>query len=108
NVWEFEKAEGNQYYFNRITNGAYTIPSSGTITEVDSALHGDVSITYTAFAWQPGNPFWNTSTSQLDFNYYLTQNGFTQPNYVTIFLGTNNLGNATGKYSELKTGYTQT
>ncbi|MFK5242772.1 hypothetical protein ACI3PF_18510, partial [Lactococcus lactis] len=26
----------------------------------------------------------------------------------TIFLGTNNLGNATGKYSELKTGYTQT
>lgn len=38
------------------------------------------------------NPFYNPSTQQFDFNYYMTQNGFSGIDYVFICLGTNDLG----------------
>lgn len=104
-VWEFEKAVGNDFYFNRVTNGTYTFNPTGAITQVDSGSAGDATINYTAWKWQPGNPFWDTETNQIDFNKYLTRNGFTQPDYVTIYLGTNDLSNGSGKYEDLKTAY---
>ncbi|GAB4042166.1 hypothetical protein [Spirosoma litoris] len=35
------------------------------------------------------SPFWNPNTSQVDFNYYCTQNGYSGIDYVVIILGTN-------------------
>ncbi|GAB4042550.1 hypothetical protein [Spirosoma litoris] len=35
------------------------------------------------------SPFWNPSTSQVDFNYYCTQNSYSQIDYAVIILGTN-------------------
>lgn len=91
-AWEFEKAVGNQYYFNRLTNGTYNITTSGSITQVDSGtVPGDATISFTNWAWQPGNPFWNTTTNQLDFRNYLTQNSFPDPDLVIFFLGANDL-----------------
>ncbi|MCQ6356398.1 SGNH/GDSL hydrolase family protein [Bacillus cereus] len=101
-VWEVEKLEGNKLYMNRITNGTYKINVSGTITQVDGTTPGDASITYSSWAWQPGNPFWNTTTNQLDFNDYLTRNNFQQPDFVTIFLGANNLSATSGNRANLK------
>lgn len=102
-VWEVEKVEGNKIYMNRITNGTYKITTTGTITQVDSSAPGDASIPYTAWEWQPGNPFWNTTSNQLDFNDYLTRNSFQQPDFVTVYLGANDLSAVTGNRADLKT-----
>ena len=51
-----------------------------------------------------GSPFWNSGTSQLDFANYLTVNSLAQPDYVQIFLGTNDIfAMADGKYSDVLT-----
>jgi hypothetical protein len=39
----------------------------------------------------PGNPFWNPSTQQFDFTYYMTNNGFSHVDFVVIMLGTNDI-----------------
>ena len=40
------------------------------------------------------NPFYNPSTQQFDFEYYMTQNGFSGVDYVFICLGSNDIGPA--------------
>lgn len=37
------------------------------------------------------NPFWNPGTSQLDFAYYLSHNTIAMPDFIQIYLGTNDL-----------------
>jgi lysophospholipase L1-like esterase len=49
-----------------------------------------------------GSPFWNSGASQVDFANYITVNSLTQPDYVQIFLGTNDVfGMADGKYPDV-------
>ena len=40
------------------------------------------------------NPFYNPSTQEFDFGYYMTQNGFSGVDYVFICLGTNDVAKA--------------
>lgn len=39
------------------------------------------------------NPFWNASTSRFDFNYYMTEQGYSGVDYVFINLGVNDIFN---------------
>lgn len=48
------------------------------------------------------NPFWNPTTSQLDFNYYLSNNGLNRPDIVHLFLGTNDV-NGNGDVTAITT-----
>jgi hypothetical protein len=96
-----------------ITNGSGTITlninagvtrtplASGTITATDGAGTGDSSITYSSYVVGKSNPFWNSGTSQLDFNNYLTVNSLSKPDIVQIFLGANELAAIIGDYNAI-------
>ncbi|HZH60699.1 MAG TPA: SGNH/GDSL hydrolase family protein, partial [Metabacillus sp.] len=87
--------------FNRLDSTDYVVSSSGTITAVDGAGSGDSSITYSSWTPASNNPLWNQSTNQLDFNNYLTVNGFTKPDIVQIFLGANDVPYWTGDFTSV-------
>lgn len=60
------------------------------------------------------NPFYNTSTEKFDFSYYMTQQGYTDVDYVFINLGTNDLNRSPmtetdimGYYDEMITSIKQ-
>ena len=94
-MWEVETVElisGNEYWINlNRLNGNGNMESSGTLTEVTSGVQGDSTINYTNATITSKNPFWNPSTSKVDFKYYETQTGI-KPDVVQIYLGTNDYG----------------
>src|SRR5690606_40596540 len=50
------------------TTGSNNPSNSGTLTNVSGS--GDASISYSSYSIDPANPFWNTSTNQLDIAQY--------------------------------------
>lgn len=67
---------------------------SGTLTKANGGI-GDATIAFSNFEAVPGNPFWNTSTSQVDFPNYLSANSLATPDFVIIQLGVNDTFNFT-------------
>ena len=78
-------------YMNRLT-GAGAVTSSGTMTAVDTGVTGDNTIAYTNATCTSKNPFWNPTTSKVDFAYYVTSTEIAKPDKLVIFLGTNDMG----------------
>jgi lysophospholipase L1-like esterase len=76
-------------------SGASAPPASGTMTRTGSS--GDASIVYSSWKTVAANPFWNLTTSQLDFANYLIEYGFSLSagDWVRINLGINDIYNST-------------
>jgi|GEM_PF-2285490 len=75
-----------------------TPTASGILTKIGGT--GDNLINFSAFTVVPGNPFYNTSNSRVDFVNYMTRNGF--PGNIDIIcaqLGINDM------FGPLKTDY---
>ena len=106
-IWEVEECNivngSGTISMNRLSPGSYTISQSQTIIETSSSQTGDASVNMISWAWQPGNPFWNTATNELDFNNYLTVNSLSKPDIVQIFLGANELDNPETSMNNFKT-----
>lgn len=66
-----------------------TFPESGTLTKVKG--NGDEIITYTGAVEANHNPFWNPSTDQLDFQYYISLWEFPEPDFFIIQFTWNDL-----------------
>jgi hypothetical protein len=60
---------------NILVTGASAPASSGTATRVSGS--GDTTVNYSAMTVVPGNPLWNPTTEELDFDYFCTENGVT-------------------------------
>ena len=86
------------------TSGTGNFPSSGTITKTQSAngntLAGDATITYTSADDARYNPFWNSSTDELDFKYYFDYWGFDIPDIFILQWGYNEVKSYEGVNSE--------
>ena len=78
---------------------AENMPTSGVLTKTTndstgiSTSAGDSSIQYSSKELVYYNPFWNPSTNQLDFVYYINKWGFEAPDIITLTFGSNDLGN---------------
>lgn len=90
--WKIETIETGRLKMIR-TSGSENMPSSGTLTWVsDGSNHDDVVFTASEIA--AGNPFWNESTSQVDFANYMSNIGLTGQtiDYCILLLGWNETG----------------
>ena len=86
-LWKIETIEANRIKIIRVSESG-TLPSTGTLTwNADGVNHA--SIVYTASEQASGNPFWNESTSKVDFANYVTKQGKTTLDYVYVLLGWN-------------------
>lgn len=77
-------------------SGSTTPTSTGTLTKVSGASSSASSINYSAFEAETGNPFWNSSSSKVDFGYYRNKMsmGSSKFDLVIILLGVNDaIGN---------------
>jgi len=82
-VWQ--DGNGDQWRLETIVNGARVFMSrighsnnptaTGTLTHVSGAVHTN-SMNWTAWSGGSTNPFWNTTTNALDFQNYMSTNGF--------------------------------
>lgn len=91
-VQEVSLSGGSGYLICNLYSGtAPASPSgSGTLTKANSGV-GDATIASSNFEAVAGNPFWNATTSQLDFANYLNYNSLATPDYVFIQLGVNDV-----------------
>ena len=78
---------------------ADNIPTSGTLTKTSNAStgsttsNGDDSITYNGVEKIYYNPFWNPTSDELDFNYYINKWNYNSPDVVVFSIGYNDVGN---------------
>ena len=78
---------------------ADNIPTSGTLTKTSNAStgsttsNGDNSITYNGVEKIYYNPFWNPTSDELDFNYYINKWNYNSPDVVVFSIGYNDVGN---------------
>lgn len=79
---KLSKTGSNSTYLN-------TFPESGTLTRVSGK--GDETIAYTGAIEANHNPFWNPSTNQLDFQYYINLWNFPAPDFFIIQFTWNDL-----------------
>ena len=75
-------------YFNRLTGGG-DVPKTGTATAIETSTQGDSVIEFTDVYVTSRNPFWNSTTKQVDFIHYEQNLLGTKPDVVQIYLGTN-------------------
>lgn len=81
---------------------ANNIPTSGILTKTSNAStgvitsSGDDSITYDGVEKIYYNPFWNPTSDELDFNYYINKWNYNSPDVVVFSIGYNDVGE--GKY----------
>jgi len=73
-------------YFKDNQYGDLIIPSGNLVFNSGS---GDATINYTGSVLESANPFWNPSTSLVDFNYYCTQKNLTKVDLLSIQCGIN-------------------
>lgn len=69
------------------SSSVQTLPNTGTLTK--KAGNGDDSIDYTEAEEVNRNPFWNPSTNQVDFSYYIQKWGLQQPDLLIMLFGWN-------------------
>lgn len=62
--------------------------ATGTLNKSNTSA-GDASIAFSNVQSQSGNPFWNASSSSVDFANYLSANALATPDVVLIQLGVN-------------------
>ena len=78
---------------------ALNLPSSGTLTKTTNdstgtiTNGGDDTIVYNNKELVYYNPFWNPTTNELDFQYYIGKWGFGKPDVISLTFGSNDLGN---------------
>lgn len=70
-------------------------PASGTLTHISGGVN-TTTITYSSYVSDVFNPFYNTTTNQLDFSKYVSDNGFGSIDYACILLTWN--GQSGGRY----------
>ena len=80
-------------------DAANSIPDSGILTKTsndsiggDPTASGDTTINYSGVEKIYYNPFWNPSTDQLDFEYYINKWGYNSPDVVVFSIGYNDVG----------------
>ena len=88
--WKLETIESGRIMIIR-ESASGTLPSTGTLTWVSGGVDHD-SITYTASEQAPGNPFWDSTASKVDFGTYATARGVSSIDYVYVLLGWNGAG----------------
>lgn len=93
-IFEYEKTEIENeeiwVYFNRVSGSGYVSVSDSPATEVDNAVAGDPSISFTDVQITSLNPFYNTATFEFDANYYSTNYlSGVAPDYVFLWVGAN-------------------
>lgn len=71
-----------------LTGTAPTNGSSGTLTK-SNASAGDATIAFSNVQSLSGNPFWNATSSSIDYQNYLTTKSLAAPDIVVIQLGIN-------------------
>jgi len=91
-VQEVSLSGGSGYIIASLYSGAApsSLGVSGILTKANSGL-GDATISFSNLEAVPTNPFWNASTSKLDFSRYLSVNSLATPDYVFIQLGVNDV-----------------
>lgn len=91
-VQETSLTGGSGYLICSVFSGTPPASPSGSGTLVKNNIGvGDDTITFSNFEKVSANPFWNSTTSQLDFANYLSVNSLTTPDYVFIQLGVNDV-----------------
>lgn len=65
------------------------LPSSGTLTKIKG--DGDTSILYDVITEVNRNPFWNPTTREVDFKYYIDTWGFQAPDILLFMFGWNDV-----------------
>lgn len=77
---------------------AQNLPSAGTLTKTSNdstgttTSNGDSTIQYSSKELVYYNPFWNPTTNELDFSYYIEKWGFNAPDIISLTFGSNDLG----------------
>jgi hypothetical protein len=96
NQWTLETiGTSNKLKFKRtIVSGSYTMPASGTLTYVSGGSSDHTNIVFSVSSLASGNPFWNPTTSAVDFTYYCTNLGVSSIDYLVVLLGWNSILNA--------------
>jgi len=91
-IQETSISGGSGYIVASLYSGAApsALGVSGTLTKANSGV-GDATIAFSNIEAVPANPFWNSSTSSLDFANYLSVNSQAIPDYVFIQLGVNDV-----------------
>lgn len=85
--WKLETIDNDKIKIIRVSTTG-TLPSTGTLQWVSGGVnHSD--IVYTASEQASGNPFWNSNTSSVDFNMFVTEQGKSTLDYVFVLLGWN-------------------
>lgn len=95
--WKLETIESGTIKILAVSGSYSSFPSTGTLTWVSGGVNHS-SIVYTASENAPGNPFWNSSESKVDFEWYAGNLGVSSIDYVFVLLGWNNAGSTKSQY----------
>lgn len=96
NQWTIETVdtENNRLKLKRTNvSESYTLTDAGTLTYVSGASTDTTNIIYNKSIQEAGNPFWNATTSQIDFEQYLAKINATTIDYAIFLLGWNSILN---------------
>lgn len=99
-TWKLETIEASRIKLIR-TKGNSALPATGTLTWESGGV-SKKAIVYTASVQASGNPFWNESTSKVDFANYVKTQGKSTLDYVYVLLGWNSLGERINNYSSYR------
>lgn len=97
NQWVLESIDstnGKLKFKHTDSTKTYVMPASGTLTWVSGGGSDHTNIVFSASTQANGNPFWNPSTSAVDFSYYCNNLGITSVDYILVLLGWNSVLNA--------------
>lgn len=97
--WKLETIEAGKIKILCVTGEGTNFPATGTLTWVSGGVHHD-AIVYTASEMAPGNPFWNSNTSSVDFAGYASNQGVSSIDYVYVLLGWNNAATSEADYKQ--------
>ena len=87
--WKLETIGSGQIKIIAVSGAYENFPSTGTLTWVSGGVNHS-NIVYTASQNAPGNPFWNSAESKVDFSWYCGQIGAPRIDYVLVLIGWNN------------------
>lgn len=84
--WILESIEKDKLKFKRGSgNGAVNPKLGDTMKHISHGTHTS-DIVIDSYEYSEGNPFFNSNTKEVDFNYYLNTNKFNKADYVFILL----------------------
>lgn len=95
--WKLETIDNGAIKIMLVSGNAITFPASGTLTWVSGGINHS-NIVYSASVNAPGNPFWDSVNSQVDFAKYAHDQGVNSIDYVYVLLGWNNAALSEASY----------